>query len=154
VDTDTYVVRGRGDLQTLRLDDATGTVIDIAASQGVLGFRHINGSLYIALDAAVEPAVVVTATRTHDAATYLKESAWHVSHLERIPCRLRFAASGYGSGPVVWATTPGSLWRVEATGFPSATARADAHGTLAVTLPASGGATRDVTLSCVEDDTK
>src|SRR5205807_630657 len=51
-------IRNRGELQTVRFDDASALSVDFARSAGVIGQARKGASLYIALDASVEEAVV------------------------------------------------------------------------------------------------
>src|SRR5690606_31771905 len=77
-------------------------------SEGVIGQRHFQGSLYVALDSSVAaPVVALTEIdQTHrepDAPVpYLVSSRWRVYNLERSDDGIRFDAQGFGPGEFVW----------------------------------------------------
>ncbi len=50
---DAWLIENRGELNTVRFDDAGGISVDFAASHGVLGSNRHAGSLYVALDPAI-----------------------------------------------------------------------------------------------------
>jgi hypothetical protein len=101
-------VENRGTLNTIRFDEATLATVDWIKSQGVVGQRHLHGSLYVALDAAVEKPVIalnqlealdfpVKATRP-----YLIRSRWKIKDLHYFNNLLTFAAEGFGSSGMEW----------------------------------------------------
>jgi len=140
-------VKDRGDLATLRFDGASFTGVDFARSVGVLGQRHHQGSLYVALDPAVaEPMVALTDVERADAdpaaaRPYLVHGRWVFQGLATDDAGFRVGAQGFGKGEMVWhMPAPGRyavtaerggavLWRGETE------ARAD--GRLSVTVDAS-----------------
>ncbi|MBK1838346.1 hypothetical protein JHL17_13060 [Azospirillum sp. YIM B02556] len=144
-------VRDRGAMNTLRFDGASADTVDFARSSGVLGQRHSQGSLYVALDPAVaEPVVALAETDRADrdppaALPYLVEGRWAFSGLsaegqgqgERQGFRV--AAAGYGEGAMVWRVPRPGRWSVTAerdgTRLWSGAAEADADGRLALTVP-------------------
>jgi hypothetical protein len=101
-------IEQRDDLQTIRFDRSSLRRVDFAASRGVIGQRHLQGSLYVALDPA-EPAAVV-ALRDEPAfgqdpaasEAYAVESRWPVSDLRRKPDGFSFRAAGFGDGEMTW----------------------------------------------------
>jgi len=139
-------VRDRGELATLRFDRALFTAVDFAGSTGVLGQRHHQGSLYVALDPAVaEPVVALTDTDRADAdppapRPYLVHGRWPLAGLAVEGEGFRVRAQGFGAGAMVWhVPNPGryavvaerdgrELWR--------GTAEAGADGRLAFTVEA------------------
>ena len=62
-DTSRWRVGRRGDLQTVRFDDADDVALDLPASIGVLGEKRHEHALYIALDAEIEEAIVALKPR-------------------------------------------------------------------------------------------
>ena len=138
-----WEVRRRGSIQTLRFDDADAIEADLAASEGVIGQSRHGGSLYLALDSAVEKVRVVLRGEGASARPVgLSESRWRVSDLSRGGGGWRFAASGFGPGEFRWADVPPGHYAVtvrrdEAVLW-SGTAEADALGRLAFTVPTVG----------------
>jgi hypothetical protein len=120
LDTSSWTIAHRGNLQTLRFDAADAIDIDDAKSQGVLGATRHAGSLYVALDPAVEP--VMLAIRARDAAgpvlekgsARLIDSRWQIQGLHRDACGMTFDAHGYGAGDMTWQAPPGQMFDVEA----------------------------------------
>jgi hypothetical protein len=102
----------RGKLQTIRFDDAEQHQVDVTSSIGVIGQKRTGTSLYVALDEAVEPAVVVL-DRVSQLGTSsqpgfsLLESRWLVRNVAGSDCALQFQAQGFGSGSFSWVAAPG-----------------------------------------------
>lgn len=101
-------VQDRGALQTIRFDRATFSAVDFARSTGVLGQRHYQGSLYVALDpAAAEPVVALGETDRADAPPpapqpYLIQGRWAFSGLRLTGQGFAVTAQGYGAGDMEW----------------------------------------------------
>ena len=138
-------VSKRGALQTFRFDEAAGLEVDYMRSQGVLGSRMINGALYIALDAAVEPATIALAqsrVEPNDAAASparLVDSRWQVSNFAAPDaCHFSFRAVGYGTGDMTWRVAPERLYDIRMTRagslIESSRIAADRTGQLALAL--------------------
>jgi len=53
-----WKILNRGALQTIRFDEAAFETVDFERSRGILGHRHYQGSLYVALDEAVQEPVL------------------------------------------------------------------------------------------------
>ena len=154
----------RGALQTVRFDDAEALAVDLTQSVGVLGANRHNGSLYVALDAAVEPAVVTLEDRLAEEkgfetpATELRlgliESRWRLSHREQQGCRTRFAAEGFGSSEMRLRTMPGRRVKVSAErdGLPLASrdVTADREGVLAIDLDIDARTPLTLSIDCAE----
>ena len=151
IDALSWSVQNRGELQTVRFDDADGLAIDTARSRGVLGStRHVSGAMYVALDPAVEPAIVTlaapTAARTDAAAlappppTQLVSARWWFRGLEPSGCGFNVTAQGFGFGDMLWQTSPGRKFDVFAERDGKELARtpavADATGILQLTVKA------------------
>ncbi|MCB1148522.1 MAG: hypothetical protein KDK48_00015 [Chlamydiia bacterium] len=114
---DLYTIRGRKGLQTLRFDRASTKAIDFKRSKGVIGQRYFQGSLYAALDPAVEEVQVALTENPdfpHEARSRfcLESSTWQVSHVEGTS----FQASGYGQGRFVWHVPEEGEYTVTAEG--------------------------------------
>ena len=120
LDAQSWTVANRGNLQTLRFDNADAIDLDDAKSTGVLGATRHAGAMYVSLDPAVEPAII--AVRAGDAAaavfdkgsSRLIDSRWQIQGLHRDACGFTFEAQGYGAGDMTWQTLPGQLFDVEA----------------------------------------
>jgi hypothetical protein len=113
-------IENRGALETVRFDNATMLSVDFERSLGVLGQRHSQGSLYVALDRAVAAPVVAikdyaTPERDPDAARpYLVHARWRVEGVELAGEGWRFRAAGYGPGEFVWKVPTAGRYRVTA----------------------------------------
>jgi hypothetical protein len=103
----TWMVRQRGALQTVRFDDLTRGV-DFERSTGVIGQRHELGSLYVALDERCDTPtialkrVAVTDEEPLEARPYLVESRWRVFDVVHAAGQTRFAGQGFGPGRFIW----------------------------------------------------
>ncbi|MEQ8495618.1 MAG: hypothetical protein RLW42_15515 [Gammaproteobacteria bacterium] len=107
----------RGALATLRFDDAAAAAVDWTRSRGVLGQRHHQGSLYVALDPLVEEPVVALADADSAATAplHLVHSRWLVGGYAGDADSARVSARGYGAGEMCWQGQPGRRYRVSAT---------------------------------------
>ena len=100
-------IENRDGLNTVRFDHADAESVDWAASRGVVGQRHFQGSLYVSLDSAehapvvalVPPGKMPVASRP-----YLVESRWRISKLRGEASKFAFEACGFGPGEMEWAT--------------------------------------------------
>ncbi len=102
-------IANRGQLQTLRFDDAAKLAVDMENSSGVIGQRHSKGSLYVSLDASMQKPVIAlkefsTEKKSPDSASpYLVQGRWHIWNLESPgKHQTTFTAQGYGDGEMVW----------------------------------------------------
>ncbi len=150
-------IRDRGALQTVRFDAAGERQVDFQSSVGVIGQKHAGSALYIALDEAVEPAVVVLRPQGFPAEAEnnlaLIESRWIIRDVVNDECTSRFEAQGYGEGAFSWsgaafgrytitvARSGEELWRQAA--------QADAAGRLAFVLPVNAIDQVTVRMSCL-----
>jgi polysaccharide biosynthesis protein PelA len=104
-----WLIKNRGALQTIRFDEADKLAVDMNQSQGVIGQRHHQGSLYVSLDTAKpEPIValkeVAPSNHPPDASqSYLVQGRWNLWDLE-FPEKgqITFTAQGFGNGEMVW----------------------------------------------------
>jgi hypothetical protein len=135
----------RGKLETVRFDAAEGRDVDLRSSVGVIGQRRNGTTLYVALDEAIEPAVVVlgppAAPRAESPGFDLVESRWLVRHVVKDECALSFEAQGYGDGSFTWSDAASGRYTitVDRSGQEiwRQTAEADGAGRLTFDLPAS-----------------
>ncbi|MFV0475211.1 MAG: hypothetical protein ACK5MQ_13540, partial [Pikeienuella sp.] len=110
-------ILNRGDLQTVRFDNAAGLALDMEESRGVLGARRKGDALYVALlPTAEEPLVALTgddgeAMRRDPARLGLIESRLWIDTLEETACGLVFQAGGWGAGAMTWAAPAATTYR-------------------------------------------
>jgi hypothetical protein len=120
--SDRWRVEQRGALETLRFDNSTLKAVDFDRSQGVIGERQYQGSLYIYLDPTVAQPIVALKNDNRywappeENTAYLVESRWVVSNLTRGASRLDFTAQGYGAGDMTWQVPAPGVWRVSVNG--------------------------------------
>ncbi|WP_431859075.1 polysaccharide deacetylase family protein [Azospirillum sp.] len=152
-------VMDRGDLATLRFDRAVFRGVDFARSVGVIGQRHHQGSLYVALDPAVAEPVVALAdidrADTDPAASrpYLVHGRWALAGLSVDGGGFTVRAQGFGPGAMAWRVPGPSRWTVSAERDGRAlwqgAAEAGTDGRLTVTVAA--GAETPLTLRFVRE---
>jgi hypothetical protein len=142
-------IEDRGELQTLRFDDAAGLWVDFGRSRGVAGERHHQGSLYVALDAAESAPVVALRMGGPDRATALVESRWRVWDVRRTPDGLRFRTQGFGPGEMTWRMSRAGAYTIEANGVVT-TVPTREGGTITARIPTSTGKSVDVTVRPAE----
>ncbi len=146
-------IENRGLLETVRFDHAALQAVDFARSQGVIGQRHHQGSLYVALDGSV--AAPVIALRAYDrpdrdpetTVPYLVNARWHVAGLAIGADGWRFRADGFGRGEFRWKTAGSGSYAIVATAGArreQTVARADAEGVLDFVVRLDGIAGVDV----------
>lgn len=111
-----FAIAERGELQTVRFDDAGALTVDLARSRGVVGANRHGDALYVALDAAVdEPMVAVTDTVGEgEPGALLLSSRWRFSDLRRGGCGFSATATGYGKGAMRWGGLDTGRYRVGA----------------------------------------
>ena len=154
-----WSVANRGQLQTVRFDDADALDVNMTASSGVLGSRRTNGSLYVALNSAVQnavvtlgtadapapepdPSAVVAGSQTPPPATpfaSLVSSRWLFSNRAALPCGFELTAQGFGPGQMQWQTAAGKSFSISASRGSTVlwreVARAGADGMLKLQAP-------------------
>jgi hypothetical protein len=136
-------IASRGQMQTVRFDDIGSRTVDMQASRGVLGYSRHGPALYVALDEAVDAAVVrltdgpAVISRVADAE--LSDSRWRVRKLVRESSRIMFEAEGYGPGEFNWRVPAGTTCQVTArrdnVELWSDSAHADENDYLTFTVP-------------------
>lgn len=102
-------IKNRGSLQTIRFDDAARLAVDMQKSPGVIGQRHFQGSLYVALDSEKKDPVIELQEFSPgeklpaSAQPYLVQGRWHIWNLESPgKHQTTFWAQGFGDGEMVW----------------------------------------------------
>ena len=107
--SDRWRIEKRGRLQTIRFDRAAFRAVDFTRSRGVVGQRHYQGSLYVALDADDPAPVVALADQTDSSSLpsarqpYLIDGRWQVRNLTIIGSDgFAFDAQGFGRGDMRW----------------------------------------------------
>ena len=133
-------IDNRDGLDTVRFDRADGESVDFAKSSGVIGERHFQGSLYVALDSADRSPVVALARGRRTSAPYLIQSRWQISKLRVEGARFQFEAGGFGPGEMEWQVAPGTVYEMRVSGGSgeSVQAAASPEGVLRVTVRSSG----------------
>lgn len=140
-------IENRGELQTVRFDRASLKSVDFARSEGVVGQRHHQGSLYVALDPEAAQALVALKDHTRpdrdpDAPVpYLFSARWPIKGLDRKEAGFAFHAQGFGKGEFAWKVPAGGRFAVEVddgTRKHQIMAAAGPDGRLEFTLPVDG----------------
>jgi hypothetical protein len=109
VEENTYRVFERGNLQTVRFDRATFLGVDFKKSQGVIGQRHFQGSVYVYLDQVNENPLIalkelsVANREPEEQEIYLISSRWLIWNVKRpSKSKWQFTTRGYGHGKMTW----------------------------------------------------
>lgn len=112
-------IANRGEVQTVRFDQAEGLAVDALNSTGVLGaVRHGSGALYVSLDAAVPEATVALKNQRSSPGqeerriVQLVSSRWLIRAFDRSSCDFAFEAEGFGSGEMVFEAPAGQRYEV------------------------------------------
>jgi polysaccharide biosynthesis protein PelA len=162
VDLFSWAVLKRGAMQTMRFDSAAALTVNIPASQGVLGYRWHEDQLFVALDSAIERAIITLMPRAQPAATApagttpisLVQSRWRFSDLRRRDCGGTVTAQGFGPGDMVWRVGSNRRLQVVAARQGNIVADtkviSDADGNATVSLPAIGLEPVEIRLICNE----
>ena len=146
-------IENRDGLDTLRFDHADGERVDFAASAGVIGQRYMQGSLYVALDAAERDPIIALAAIQRPGVfsrPYLIESRWQIHNVRAAPGRCEFQARGFGPGEMEWQVAPGRTYEIQVIDnhglVESGSAAANREGTLRFTIAHSALQTLSVRL--------
>jgi polysaccharide biosynthesis protein PelA len=143
-------VLNRGALQTLRFDAAVNLTPDYATSRGVIGHTYHAGSLYVALDRAID-TVTLTLTQTGGPTVHpwLVDSRWDLTNVALEPCRIAARAHGFGTGDITFAGAAPGRWSFKAANHPEPIdAVAGPDGVLRLSLPAITGETISINGQC------
>jgi polysaccharide biosynthesis protein PelA len=99
----TWRIEERGKLDTVRFDNATLLAVDFDKSEGVIGQKHFQGSLYVAL-APNNPAPIVALKESRAmefpaaaSQPYIISSRMKISHFEHKNDALHLKATGIGT---------------------------------------------------------
>jgi len=113
-----WQVENNGDLQTIRFDYSSTKTVDYKKSKGVIGQRHLQGSLYVFLDKNVENPLITLKdfNNFHAPAilyeSYLVDSRWDVWNVKRKGRNTSFYARGYGLGEMTWQVPVKGKYRI------------------------------------------
>lgn len=106
---DEWLIANRGSLQTLRVDHAVFKGVDFIKSKGVIGQKHLQGSLYIALEPQDDTPIVAlkeiedSFEEPREPLFYLIDSRWNISDVQQDNMEMvQFQAKGFGNGEMVW----------------------------------------------------
>lgn len=100
--SETWFIRDRGGLDTVRVDRAEKWALDSAKSQGVLGARRFGPSLFVALDPEHDaPRLALTARNEIDIELAgqtigIVEAGPALSNMRAAGCRTQVTAAGHG----------------------------------------------------------
>ena len=114
-----WQILNRDELQTIRFDHASFKGLNFAESQGVVGQRHFQGSLYVYLDAAHEnPLIVLKEIDYNDEeplerVPYLIESHWPIWKVEQTAEIIKMQAQGFGLGEMKWRVPHEGLYKIQ-----------------------------------------
>ena len=155
-------ITDRGGLQTIRFDDAQALSLNLAESEGALGARRINNSLYVALDPGkVAPLVALIPDASSSGMTVpggkigLLESNLEVLSATVTTCLSVLTVTGWGRGEIGIYGDAGARYRISFgagthklsdTALRDSDVVADATGFAAVMVPTLQGKVVDVTL--------
>ncbi len=101
-------VHHRGALNTIRFDRASLRSVDFSRSEGVIGQRWLQGSLYVYLDEDHPQPLIVLKDFTNfgkypkPSRPYLVQSDWRVWDLNIEPASFSFTTQGFGHGEQEW----------------------------------------------------
>jgi hypothetical protein len=141
-----WKILNRGALQTIRFDKSPLETVDFELSRGILGYRHYQDSLYVALDEAVqEPVLALQPLDRPDSSPlasrpYLVSSRWRIWDFQYDEQdRFSFVAMGFGDGDMEWWTPRSGVYKIVAYGagdtvLTTTQGKADASGRLQVKL--------------------
>jgi hypothetical protein len=141
-----WKILNRGALQTIRFDKSTFVAVDFERSTGIIGQRHYQGSLYVALDEAVqEPVLALQPIDRADilpmaSHPYLVSSHWRIWDFQYDKQgSFSFVAKGFGDGHMEWRTSGLDVYEIVAYGedgkvLTTTQGEADADGQLKVKL--------------------
>jgi hypothetical protein len=112
ISPDVWELSNRDELSTVRFDKSTLKTVDYKRSRGVLGHRHLKGSLYVSLDPAVKSAKIAlkekqSLVQDFVSAPALIESRWKVENIKRGKSSFIADVTGYGAGEMKWRMPEG-----------------------------------------------
>lgn len=150
-------IRDHGALRTLRLDNAREQVVDMTRSEGVMGARRVEASLYIALAPRADAPLIAlkegkdpSGIKPVNGAPLLVASRPMIVTWMRAACTLDLQVSGFAPGPVTLKARSGAHYDVAISGIADGQPRtmtADAEGMLEIMVPVEPGAMRGISIS-------
>ncbi len=156
-----WQIRNRGKLGTIRFDKGKDLTVDFDKSYGVIGQIHYQGSLYVALDEAIDEPIISIKTRAADATQYpvaqqpyIISSRWRAWDLQNSDGTLHMNIQGFGKGEMQWRTAPSAIYKLTVPARKdqpewSETVTADANGILNYVVPVDGIPGAELTLEPV-----
>lgn len=117
-----WAIETRGSLQTIRFDNSTLRAVDFSKSHGVIGQRHYQGSLYVALEPN-EQRPIITLKRCVDCweepaetKPYLISSRWPIWEVKgEGAAEVSFKTMGFGSGDMEWKVVEDGTYTLSST---------------------------------------
>jgi len=119
---DTWTIKNRGALQTIRFDKSSFKSVDFGRSKGVIGQNYLQGSLYVYLDETVSKPIIALKNNPNyfdvpkENVPYLIESRWLISNLRSSENYVDFTAQGFGDGDCTWQVPVDGNYRVRING--------------------------------------
>ena len=114
-----WELSNRDALQTLRFDHSSFKGVDFAKSQGVIGPRRFQGSLYVYLDSSFSKPIIALQELEFnheeplEQIPYLIESRWEVWKLERNNDKIKMKTRGYGLGEMKWRVPQDGRYKIQ-----------------------------------------
>ncbi len=115
LDQNTWKISDRGKLDTIRFDRSFYKTVDFENSKGVIGQRHLHGSLYVFIDPVVKKPIIALKPKGRDENKHLSlvESRWPVSNVvQESVDKFSFDSCGYGSCDMTWKGLENGHWKV------------------------------------------
>jgi polysaccharide biosynthesis protein PelA len=145
----TWQVKNRGALNTIRFDEASLKEVNWEKSNGVIGQNYAQGSLYVALDKRNLAPIIALKERDSIAARpaasskpYLISSRWRIWNVDFKENGLTFIAQGYGPGDMsFYCPLPGTYQiqgHTKDTRLFSYNGKTDKDGILKISVKESG----------------
>ncbi len=155
-----WKIQNRGALNTIRLDDATLKTVDYEHSNGILGQRWLQGSLYVALDPQIsEPLLTIKpleklGKNPISSIPYQIFNRWRINNLQINNNSLTFIGHGYGNAQFQWQMPQAGTYRIafvdQGKRLKELNVVSDAYGLLTVDTDLSSATPITVNVSKVE----
>ncbi|MBI3813020.1 MAG: DUF2194 domain-containing protein [Nitrospinae bacterium] len=114
-----WQIKNRDALQTIRFDRGTFYAVDFSRSDGIIGQRHYQGSLYVYLDESnSSPVIALKDNPDFDREpaafrAYLVHSRWRIWNLQFNNRGFSFTAQGFGNGEMTWKVHKAGNYKIE-----------------------------------------
>lgn len=112
-------IHNRGKLNTIRFDHSISKEVDFVHSQGVVGQRHTQGSLYVSLDPTTpHPEIVlkenlnISYREPKSPVPYLIHSRWPIWNLKCQKNTWSFNSKGFGGGEMLWSVPQEGTYQI------------------------------------------